>query len=96
MGTAVGSAQWLCARFADVYPHESAISHIRRLLDHDFTCTRAHETVTQFRLRMDKVVAHMNSEAFRAKDGSGLPGLCRSLRARSAQVLANGGNRLPH
>ena len=96
VGTAADSAQWLCARFADVYPHESAISHIRRLLDHDFTCTRAHETVTQFRLRMDKVVAHMNSEAFRAKDGSGLPGLCRSLRARSAQVWANGGNRLPH
>ena len=96
MGTAADSAQLLCARFADVYPHDSAISHIRRLLDHDFTCARTHETVAQFRLRMNKVLAHMNSEDIRATDGSGLPRLCRSLRARSAQVLANGGDRLPH
>ena len=31
VGTAAGSAQWLCARFADVYPHESAISHTSRV-----------------------------------------------------------------
>ena len=31
VGSASDSAEWLCARFADVYPHEAAISHIRRL-----------------------------------------------------------------
>ena len=72
------------------------ICHIRRLLDHDFTCARTHETVSQFRVRMDKVVAHMNSESFAAKDGTGLPGLCRSLQDRCARVLADGGNRLSH
>ena len=96
VGTAAGSAEWLCARFADVYPHDSSISHTRSLLDNDFTCARTHETVAQFRLRMNKVTAHMNSEDFRAKDGSGLPGLCRVIRARSAQVWAVGGHRLPH
>ena len=96
VGPASDSAGWLCARFADVYPHETAISHIRRLPDHDFTCARTHETVSQFRLRMDKVVAHMNSESFAAKDGTDLPGLCRSLQDRCARVLADGGNRLSH
>ena len=47
------------SRFADVYLHETAISNIRRLLDHEFTCARAHETVAQFRLM----------------DGTGFPGL---------------------
>ena len=88
--------QWLCPRFADVYPHETAISHIRRLLGEDFTCAKTHETVAQFRKRMDKVVDHMNSDAFQAKDGTGLPGLCRSLRARCERVLAEGGARLQH
>ena len=81
---------------ADVYPHETAISHIRRLLDQDFTCSRTHETVAQFRVRVGKVVDHMNSDDFQAKDGTGLPGLCRSLRARCERVLADGGRRLPH
>ena len=96
VGTASDSAGWLCARFADVYPHETAISHIRRLLGEDFTCAKTHETVAQFRKRMDKVVDHMNSDAFQAKDGTGLPGLCRSLRARCERVLAEGGARLQH
>ena len=96
VGSAADSAGWLCARFADVYPHETAISHIRRLLDHEFTCARTHETVAQFRLRMGGVVAHMNSEGFKAKDGTGLPGLCRSLRDRCERVLAVGDGRLSH
>ena len=96
VGSASDSADWLCARFADVYPHETAISHIRRLLDHEFTCARTHETVAQFRLRMGKVVAHMNSEDFKAKDGTGLSGLCRSLQGRCERVLSDGGNRLSH
>ena len=77
-------------------PHELAISHTLRLFDNDFTCAKTYETMAQFCLRMNKVTAHKSSENFRAKDGSGLPGLCRSLRARSAQVLAVGGHRLPH
>ena len=75
---------------------EPSISHIRRLLDLDFTCAKAHETVAQFRVRVGKVVDYMNSDDFQAKDGTGLPGLCRSLRARCERVLAGGGRRLPH
>ena len=96
VGSAADFAGWLCARFADVYPHEAAISHIRRLLDHGFTCARTHETVAQFRLRMGRVVAHMNSEGFKAKGGTGLPGLCRSLQDRCERVLTAGGGRLSH
>ena len=96
IGDAGDSVGWLAARFSDVYPHETAISHIRRLLDQDSTCSRTHETVAQFRVRVGKVVDHMTSDDFEAKDGTGLPGLCRSLRARCERVLADGGRRLPH
>ena len=57
---------------------------------------RTHETVAQFRVRMGKLVDYMNSDDFQAKDGTGLPGLCRSLRARCERVLADDGRRLPH
>ena len=96
LGSASGSAEWLCERFADVYPHEAAISHTRCLLDHEFTCARTHETVAQFRLRMGKVVAHMNSEDFKIKDATGLLGRCRSLQDGCERVLSDGGNRLSH
>ena len=96
VGTASDSAGWLCARLADVYLQETAISHIRRLPDQDYTCSGTHGAVAQFRVRMGKLADYMNSGDFQAKDGTGLPGLCRSLRARCERVLADGGRRLPH
>ena len=95
VGTACSSAAWLAARFADVYPHETAISHIRRLLDTEYTCLQAHETEQQLRARMEKVEGHMNSADFAAKGGTGLLGLCKSLRSRCEEVLLREGGRLP-
>ena len=95
VGTACSSAAWLAARFADVYPHETAISHIRRLLDTEYTCLQAHETEQQLRARMEKVEGHMNSADFAAKGGTGLLGLCKSLRSPCEEVLRREGGRLP-
>ena len=95
IGDAGDSAGWLAARFSDVYPHETAISHIRRLLDTKFMCARVNETECQFRARMKKVEDFMNSDEFAAKDGTGLLGLCKSLRSRCSEVLSRGGGRIP-
>jgi len=51
-------ASWLCARIGDVYVHETAISHIRRLLAHRFICSRVDEQVWQFKKRMRCVQIH--------------------------------------
>ena len=34
----LGSTQWVVREFGDVYPHETVISRIRRLLEDDFVC----------------------------------------------------------
>ena len=48
------SAIWLTGKMGDVYPHETLISHIRRLLDRQFPCRRLKETAPQFMARMAK------------------------------------------
>ena len=48
LGGASESTQWLVKKWGDVYLHETAISHIRRLLDDDFACRRLGETVPQW------------------------------------------------
>ena len=96
IGDAAADASWLSARFADVYPHETAISHVRRLLAQKFVCTRIGETMGQFRNRMAKVEAHMNSPEFADKNGEGLLGLCKSLRARCQEVKDGDGRRIRH
>ena len=45
----------------DAYPHKTAISHIRNLLDTKFPCTKVCETQLQFRARMAKVVDEQNA-----------------------------------
>ena len=55
---------------------------------------RLHETMPQFRKRMDKVVAFMNSERFKAPGGRGLEGLARSMRDRCQVVVESGGERV--
>ena len=91
------STAWLAGRLGDVYPHETAISHIRRLLMEKFVCTRLNETVSQFKGRMRKVQDFMNSEEFSAGTQSkgGLASLARSLIPRCQEVLDRGGGRLP-
>ena len=95
LGAPSDSTEWLSARWGDVYPHETAISHVRRLLDTEYMCARTHETEQQFRLRMRKVERHMNSTAFAAVGGRGLLGLCKGMRSRCEDVIRRGGERIP-
>ena len=86
---------WLVGKWGDVYLHETVISRVRRLLETQFMCTRTHETVSQFRLRMERVSSYMNSEAFTAGDGRCLEGLSRDLCSRCLEVVRLRGERLP-
>ena len=95
MGGAADSTQWLVKKWGDVYPHETVISHVRRLLDDDFACQRLGETVPQFSLRMRKVVEHMNSDAFTAAGGRGLAGIATQLLQRCRWVVDHKGQRVP-
>ena len=89
------SASWLTGKMGDVYPHETLISHIRRLLSRTFPCKHLNETVKQFKTRVAKVEAHLNSKSFAAPNGQGLEGLARELRARCKQVVKLKGERIP-
>ena len=64
-------ATWLAPRWGDVYLHETAISHIRRLLDTRFTCCHPNETAKQFGKRLRAVQDYMNSESFAAQGRAG-------------------------
>ena len=90
-----GDAKWMAARFGDVYPHETCVSHIRRLLDAKFCRTTPKETWAQFKNRMAKVEQHLNSDEFAASGGGGLMALCQEMRERCEEVVSKGGERLP-
>eukprot|EP00973_Karenia_brevis_P093980 12420139-Karenia_brevis.AAC.2 len=89
------STRWMAGRFGDVYPHETCISHIRRLLESKYVSHGVGETFRQFRNRMAKVEKHLNSDEFAAHEGGGLSGLCKELRTRCENVIARQGDRLP-
>ena len=81
------TTSWLVPKWGDVHLHETVTSHIRRLLDTDFACTRLGETPSQFAKRMKKVENYMNSDAFAKADGG------RGLRGagpRLASTLPDG------
>ena len=65
------STRWMAGRFGDVYPHETCISHIRRLLESRYCSHGPGETFRQFRNCMAKVEAHLNSDEFAAEEGGG-------------------------
>ena len=90
------STKWMAARWGDVYAHETLISHIRRLLDSEFAAKCFPETFAQFRCRMPKVEAHLNSDAFASKGGRGLEGLVRSPHDRCENDTEREGARLPY
>ena len=69
-------------KWGDVYPHETLIAHIRRLLDQEFVSSRLSETPAQFKQRLQRVEDHLNSPAFAAPGGTGLLGLAKELRPR--------------
>lgn len=91
------STAWLCGKLGDVFPHETAISHIRRFLMEKFVCTRLNETVSQFKLRMRKVQHFMNSPEFSAdaRATGGSTSLACALIPRCREVLNREGGRIP-
>ena len=96
LGDKACSTDWLVKKLGDLYLHETAISHIRRLLADDFACTHLGETPVHFRGRMLKVENHMNSLAFaRADGGGGLEKLAKQLRSRCQELIRLKGERLP-
>jgi len=95
VGDVSDSAEWMVGKFGDVYPHETLISHIRRLLEQAFRSRRLNETIPQFMTRVPKVEKYSNAPSFKAPDGRGLPGLARDLRSRCAQVIKLKGKRIP-
>ncbi len=95
LGGVSDTTEWLVPKWGDVYLHETAISHIRRLLETEFRCEQLCESIAHFRARMKKVADHMNSDAFKAVGGRGLPGLARELHTRCDDVLRGVGERVP-
>ena len=86
---------WLAAKLGDLFVYETAISHIRRLLAEKIVCTQLHETVPQFKLRMQAVQDYMTSESFSPAGGRGLKRLSSELHARRRAVIGRGGERIP-
>ena len=95
LGDSAANTEWLTAKWGDVYLHETAISHIRRLLNTRFACSRLNETAAQFRVRMGKVSKYMNSPEFSAPGGGGLDSLAKDMRWRCSEVVRLQGERLP-
>jgi len=95
IGDQSDSAAWLVKKLGDLFIHETAIAHVRRLLDGKFAHNSTHETVDHFRGRMQRIADHMNSPEFAARDGTGLMGLAKDLRPRCEALIQSGGERLP-
>ena len=87
-----GDCKWLAAHLGDWYPHETVISHVRRLLSTKFARKGLHETVNQFASRMLKVENYMNNEM---GEGQSLQDLGREYHGRSQQLIDLQGERLP-
>ena len=82
--------KWLAAHLGDLYPHESVISHIRRLLSTKFSKCSLWETPQQFATRMKKVEDYMNSEMQDA-----LTALGKALLPRAEDLKKRQGERIP-
>ena len=89
------SAAWLVKKFSDVYLHETAIAHVRRMLDGKFAHINVHETAVHFKGRMERIADHMNSPDFAAPGGAGSLGLAKELRPRCQALIEAKGERLP-
>ena len=85
----------MIGKFRGVYPYETLISHIRRLLEQDFWSRRLNDTFAQFKKRVTQVEKHLNSPKFKAPDSHGLAGLARDWRTRCAKVIKLKGKRIP-
>ena len=95
LGDGGPTTTWLAAKWGDVYVHETLIARIRRLLDAEFACDRLNETPAQFKARVKKAEAHLNSANFFHEGKEGLRGLAKGLRARCRRVVKLKGERIP-
>ena len=82
--------RWLGSHLGDFYPHESVISHVRRLLSTKFAKGSLWETPAQFAARMKKVEDHMNNEM-----PDCLERLGKCLLSRAEELKRRGGERIP-
>ena len=85
-------AKWIASHLGDFYPHETVISHVRRLLSTKFGKSSLYETPGQFAARMLKVERYMNNEM---GDGESLLRLGEALHKRAEDLKNRGGERLP-
>ena len=84
--------KWLARRLGDFYPHESVISHVRRLLATKFGKCSLWEKPEQFKARMLKVEQYMNYEM---SEGKAMEKLGRALLKRADLLKNLEGERLP-
>ena len=94
LGDCVVDTNWVAARLGDFYPHETLISHIRRLLAHKFPAPRVGEALHQFRHRLDLIEEHLNSGAWSTSHDA-LRNLSKSYSDRAREVGARNGERIP-
>ena len=87
VGDSDAQTGWMVRKWGDVYPHETLIAHLRRLLDQEFVASKLSETPAQFKQRLQRVEDHLNSAAFAAPGGTGLLGLAKELRPRCQRVV---------
>lgn len=83
---------FMAAKLGDFYPHETLISHVRRLLATKFAKDSLHETPNQFATRMKRVEEYLNYEM---KDGDSLERLGKSLHTRAEKLKSLKGERIP-
>ena len=91
---------WLGGHLGDLYPHETLISHVRRLLSTKFAKCALYETPAQFAARMKRVEHYLNYDMKDVKKGDtkggqSLERLSQSLHSRAQQLKDLGGERIP-
>ena len=90
-----GDCSWLARNLGDLYLHETAISHVRRLLSQKFMRKALNESPGEFRARMSKVEKHMNYKMGKHGRGQALLELGESLHERCEALKQRQGERLP-
>ena len=88
--------RWLAGHLGDFYPHETVISHVRRLLSTKFAKCSLYETPKQFKDRMLQVERYMNNEMGEGTgEGNSLQRLGKALHTRADQLKKLHGERIP-
>ena len=86
------NTKWLAAKLGDFYPHETVISHVRRLLVTKFAKNSLNESPGQFAARMKKVEEYLNYEM---GGGDALVRLGKEFHTRARKLKDLKGERIP-